>query len=70
MSRRLVMDIVERAGWTFAQTFLSLFVFSGALSADLASAKVAAFAGIAAAISVLKGVVATQVGNSNAGLPG
>ncbi len=39
----------ERAAWTFAQAFLAVFVVS-----DLASAKSAAVAGVAAAISVLK----------------
>tara|TARA_Y100000296_G_C5082276_1_gene210564 strand:- start:490 stop:642 length:153 start_codon:yes stop_codon:yes gene_type:complete len=39
----------ERAAWTFAQAFLAVFVVS-----DLASARSAAVAGIAAAISVLK----------------
>ena len=65
MNKQLVLDIVERAAWTFAQAFLAVFSV-----ADLATARAAAVAGVAAAISVLKGVVATQVGNSNAGLPG
>ena len=39
----------ERAAWTFAQAFLAVFVVS-----ELASAKSAAIAGIAAALSVIK----------------
>ncbi len=42
-------NMFERAAWTFAQAFLAVFVVS-----DLASARSAAVAGIAAAISVLK----------------
>ena len=39
----------ERAAWTFAQAFLAVFVVS-----DLASARSAVVAGLAAAISVVK----------------
>ena len=42
-------NMFERAEWTFAQAFLAVFVIS-----DLASAKSAAIAGIAAALSVIK----------------
>ena len=42
-------NMLERAAWTFAQAFLAVFVVS-----DLASAKSAAVAGIAAALSVIK----------------
>jgi len=44
-----VSNMIERAAWTFAQAFLAVFVVS-----DLASAKSAAVAGIAAALSVIK----------------
>jgi len=44
-----VSNMLERAAWTFAQAFLAIFVVS-----DLASAKSAAVAGIAAALSVIK----------------
>jgi len=44
-----VSNMIERAAWTFAQAFLAVFVVS-----DLASARSAAVAGIAAAISVIK----------------
>lgn len=65
MNQKLLTDIAERAAWTFAQTFLSLFVFTGALDTDISSAKQAAFAGIAAVIAVLKGFVASRVGSDN-----
>ena len=42
-------NMSERAAWTCAQAFLAVFVVS-----DLASAKSAAVAGIAAALSVIK----------------
>jgi hypothetical protein len=40
---------LERAAWTFAQAFLAVFIIS-----DLASAKTALVAGVAAALSVVK----------------
>ena len=42
-------NVLERAAWTLAQSFLAVFVVS-----DLASAKAALVAGIAAALSVVK----------------
>ena len=42
-------NMFERAAWTLAQSFLAVFVVS-----DLASAKAALVAGIAAALSVIK----------------
>jgi hypothetical protein len=44
-----VNNMLERAAWTFAQAFLAVFVIS-----DLASAKTAVVAGVAAALSVVK----------------
>jgi len=44
-----VSNMIERAAWTFAQAFLAVFVVS-----DLASAKTAAVAAVAAALSVVK----------------
>jgi len=41
--------MLERAAWTFAQAFLAVFIIS-----DLASAKTALVAGVAAALSVVK----------------
>jgi hypothetical protein len=48
----------ERALMTFAQTFLAMFVV-----ADLSSAKGAATAALAAALSVVKSFAATKVGD-------
>ena len=49
-------DLLERAAWTFAQSFLGVFVV-----ADLSSAKGAGIAGLAAAVSVAKTVVKDRV---------
>ena len=51
-----MFDVLERAGWTFAQAFLGVFVV-----ADLSSAKGAGIAGLAAAVSVLKTIVKDKV---------
>ena len=51
-----IKDTLERAAWTFAQSFLGVFVVS-----DLASVKAAAVAGMAAAISVAKTFVKGKV---------
>lgn len=48
----------ERAAWTFAQAFLAVFVVS-----ELASAKSAVIAGIAAALSVVKTYAQDRVGS-------
>ena len=51
-----IFDVLERAGWTFAQAFLGVFVV-----ADLSSAKGAGVAGLAAAVSVLKTIFKDKV---------
>ncbi len=42
-------NMLERAAWTFAQAFLAVFIIS-----DLASAKTALVAAVAATLSVIK----------------
>tara|TARA_R110002020_G_scaffold34759_3_gene105594 strand:- start:1082 stop:1261 length:180 start_codon:yes stop_codon:yes gene_type:complete len=42
-------NLIERAGWTFAQAFLALFVMG-----DYGTLKVALIGGVAAALSVIK----------------
>tara|TARA_B100000287_G_scaffold214173_1_gene202130 strand:+ start:3426 stop:3590 length:165 start_codon:yes stop_codon:yes gene_type:complete len=51
-----MVDMLERAAWTFAQSFLGVFVV-----ADLSSAKGAGVAGLAAAVSVMKTFVKDKV---------
>ena len=59
LNSTFVKDALERAIWTAAQAFLAVFTVG-----DMASAKAAGIAAVAAGISVLKSVVATQVGDS------
>ena len=59
LNSTFMKDALERAIWTAAQAFLAVFTVG-----DLASAKAAGIAAVAAGISVLKSVVATQVGDS------
>jgi len=42
-------NMIERAGWTFVQAFLAVFVIG-----DQGTLKVALIAGVAAALSVVK----------------
>jgi hypothetical protein len=55
---KLYKDVIERAAWTAAQAFLAIYTVGG-----VDELKAAATAGVAAAISVLKGFVATRVGD-------
>jgi len=60
LNSTFMKDALERAIWTAAQAFLAVFTVG-----DLASAKAAGIAAVAAGISVLKSVVATQVGDGS-----
>jgi hypothetical protein len=60
LNSTFVKDALERAIWTAAQAFLAVFTVG-----DMASAKAAGIAAVAAGISVLKSVIATQVGDSS-----
>ena len=50
-------NLMERAGWTFAQAFLAVFVVG-----DQGTLKVAVIAGVAAALSVIKTYAKGRVG--------
>ena len=52
---KAVYDVAERAGWTFVQVFLGFLVANEALSNDVAA--LAATAGFAAALAVVKGAI-------------
>jgi len=56
---KLVRDIGERALSTFVQAFLAAFTIN-----DLSTAKKAAFAGLVAALAVVKGAIASKVGDT------
>ena len=57
MSRKVLLDITERAGWTFAQAFIALLITH---KADWPTQYAAA---IALGLSVLKGFIATKIGD-------
>ena len=53
-------DLLERAIWTAAQAFLAVFTLG-----DMASVEAAGIAAGAAAISALKSILATTIGDSD-----
>ena len=69
MNRQLVLDIAERAALTFAEAFLAVWVVGS--WADLSSvglAQRATVAGVAAALAVIKGAIASRLGDRTASL--
>jgi len=48
------VDLLERCLWTFIETFASTLVITPALGVDISTLEVAALAGGAAVLSVLK----------------
>ena len=54
-----IKDILERTLVTFVQAFLGVWVVT-----DVSTVKTAAVAGVAAALAVLKGLIASRVGDS------
>lgn len=66
MSRRYLRDLAERVAWTFLQGALGAITVGGVLGLhDLRSAANAiAIGGSAAVLSLLKGLVARKVGDS------
>ena len=58
MTNKLYKDIAERALWTAAQAFIAIYTVGG-----VDEIKCAGAAALAAGISVLKGFIATQVGD-------
>lgn len=60
MNNKLYKDIAERALWTAAQAFIAIYTVGGVDEIKSATA-----AAVAAGISVLKGFLATQVGDSS-----
>ena len=63
-SHKLVRDIGERMMWTFLQVFLATFVLT-----DVSTFRSALIAGFGAALSLLKGYIASHVGQPTAALP-
>ena len=56
--KKLLKDIAERATWTAAQAFIAVYTVGG-----VDQTKSALAAAVAAGISVVKGFMATQVGD-------
>lgn len=57
-----LLDMLERALFTFVEVFLGAWVATGADWVNLSGAKAAAVAGLAAALSVVKSGLASTVG--------
>ena len=51
-------DMLERAGWTFAQSFLAVFVIG-----DMATLKTALIAAASATLSIVKSYTKEKVGS-------
>lgn len=62
MTRRLALDIAERAAMTAAQAFLAVILANAAGMTDVATVRAAALAGLAAGLSVIKGALASRLG--------
>jgi hypothetical protein len=62
-------DLAERVAWTFLQAFGAMLVASGGLDMagvlDMSIWEKAGFAGVAAVLALIKGVVAKWVGDRN-----
>jgi len=58
--KKLIKDVLERALWTAAQTFIAVYTVGG-----VAEAKAAATAAAAAGLSVVKGFAATKIGSGD-----
>lgn len=60
MRKRLLLDIAERVAWTFIQGAAATLLLSGFL--NIAAWKAAAIGGVAACLSMLKGLAASRLG--------
>ena len=58
--QKLIKDVLERALWTAAQTFIAVYTVGG-----IDEAKAAGTAAAAAGLSVLKGFAATKIGDKD-----
>lgn len=67
----MTRDIIERMAWTFVQAFLASEGLSRIVGGEfeLAALQAAALAGVAAVLSLIKGLAATKVGQPDAALP-
>lgn len=56
---RVLRDIAERCFFTFAESFLAVLLLNGLADLSLGTAKAAAVAGLAAALTYFKGTLAS-----------
>lgn len=63
ITKQYALDLAERAAMTFLQAFLAVFAVT-----DLSTARGAALAGVAAVLALVKGLVASQIGDRTAAL--
>ena len=69
MSTKLYVDIAERVLATFAVTFLTTWLAADAVNlTNLSVVKSAGVAGLAAAGSLIKGLIASRIGDGSAAL--
>jgi hypothetical protein len=64
--RNRILDVLERSASTFVETFLGLLIVTGL--GDVNGIKVAAVAGLAAALSVIKNALTELIDASNGGV--
>lgn len=63
MSKKYLVDLAERVGATYAETFIGLLLLAHTLGLD--ALKTAAVAAVPAALAVLKGALAKFLGDKN-----
>lgn len=68
MPRSLLADIAERAVITAVEVFLAVLLANVAGLTSMATVKAAALSGVAAGLAVVKGALASRVGDGTAAL--
>jgi hypothetical protein len=68
VTRRLALDIAERAAMTALQAFLAVLLANAAGMTDMATVRAAGLAALAAALSVVKSALASHIGDDTAAL--
>ena len=66
MTKDKLLDLIERSGWTFIQTFLATLLVSGVLDAGGFDVEAWKVAGVAALLAAIKAVIAQQFGAGTA----
>jgi hypothetical protein len=66
MLKDKLLDLLERSGWTFVQTFFATLLVTGVLDAESFDIEAWKVALIAALLSAIKSVIAQQFGTGTA----